>query len=1582
MNNGSAIQSYDVPEINGTTNIKSELDVNNSKNKLLYNYDSNGLVTSIESTYAKYVINRTSSSVINSITKIEKYTNYSENLVYLTYYGGTNKLSRFRFPSGKSSCFYYTSYDDVAPIRGVIQKGESDGMKLLCTYNSDNKVNNISEYGTNGTVGKSLSISYGDNTTVFEDVNEYNKQRKTTYTFDNYGNTVSVLNANGYMVSGEDIAELSCSGHSDSYTKNYIEESSDFDSIGTTNYFKYTNGTIGTETSSGGVATVATDDYYLGGKSIKITHSNTNQFYTAAYHDFTLNSSSFSVGDTVTLSAYVKMSSNITKGDKSGAYGAIVKMKCLNSSNKAVLDKNSPSIFRTFEGSYWQRISLTITIPAETIKLRVYCALRNAQGSAWFDCLQLEKSETMNDYNVLANSDFTTQNKWQCSNNASISTLNKNATIIGNGGGMPYTESSSDDNTEFDDISNSENEETATESNSELQTYTVKTTEVEDYGSVQREDEYGNIVEKQQGVLVREITKTYLMDDNTNDPQEDVLDDFSTLDEEYQDDEESENSTDEEPDSYVYQNIPINKVGVSFNISGTALANSVPLTTSDRTFGIMLIINYAEGDSEYQYKSFNSFYTGEQNICTSITPDLTDKLINSVDFYFVYGHNKNTMIIKNAMLNIAHTEYTLNADNMTDDESENGSDDDSNTQEDITSTTETTDNYIDYQETERIDTSSPYMQTNVEYDSTGNFVTSEINDAGKTTEYEYDNNGNVTKIIEPNSNATSYGYDSDDNLISVENGSSTVSYTYNNSGNLSAINHNNFAYQYNYDIYNNLIATKVGNKTLVSNTYNTGNGNLISTRYGNGYELLYSYDDYDNVTEIKEKDNNTTNVIVTYAYNKKGLVSKCVDTKSGDTTIYEYDCRGDLVNYIVDNTSEGTKSAYCCYYNEKGEFVEINSLYGYERKVISGTDESGNSYLVNDDLKLTTEKDKFDRVTSYSQKLNGYNNYNFSTNLTYATSGIGKATNNLVSEYVQSFNENPYTTYKYLYDDNGNITEVKEKASDSDTYKTKLYFRYNDSNQIISVNDYYVYTYATYTYDNYGNITQKGICSLSPIGGYPISATTYTDYTYDADWKDKLSTYNGEALTYDEIGNPLSYRDSMTMTWKGRELSTFTCGNTTATFQYNKDGLRTVKDVNGVKVYYFYNLDKKLIGLKNGAFTVAYYYDSDDSVSSMSFNGSFYYFLKNNQGDIVGIASENGRVRVKYTYDAWGNITSVKNANGQEITDTWGDIAPFRYRGYVYDTDTGLYYLQSRYYDPKTGRFINADAYTDTKSGTLQSTNMFAYCENNPVMGYDPEGYWDTKDHVKMTNEQGFSGSHFQTVRDWTYNADAYPCESTDDYSTPFHGRYNAIKIGKQLYSLALSVKKKKCHLFFKIGKDQRKYTTINFLKYQTKKGKSEEKTKSAQEMFVSKLNNCNWKVQSQILLGLALHTLQDYFAHVIKVNVKKITLNDVYACCCSYYKTEYYKNVAICNVDDYMRVPNNVIEDNPDVFGWRIKNAISLTSDIYKKWRANKEINSLHIKKGNTKEFYNVSTFGVCTQLRCVKYDWQIATKKYYYCW
>ena len=141
-------------------------------------------------------------------------------------------------------------------------------------------------------------------------------------------------------------------------------------------------------------------------------------------------------------------------------------------------------------------------------------------------------------------------------------------------------------------------------------------------------------------------------------------------------------------------------------------------------------------------------------------------------------------------------------------------------------------------------------------------------------------------------------------------------------------------------------------------------------------------------------------------------------------------------------------------------------------------------------------------------------------------------------------------------------------------------------------------------------------------------------------------------------------------------------------------------------------------------FAMRKYYDS-----TITAYDTFHYVL-NAQGDVVQLnyQGRQDKVYAQYTYDAWGNVLTKSGS--------YADLNPLRYRGYYYDTETGFYYLQSRYYDPIVRRFINADSYGSTGTGLL-GYNMFAYCENNPVNSVDQAGHRPLNVNTMMTDSGG-----------------------------------------------------------------------------------------------------------------------------------------------------------------------------------------------------------------------------------------------------
>lgn len=145
-------------------------------------------------------------------------------------------------------------------------------------------------------------------------------------------------------------------------------------------------------------------------------------------------------------------------------------------------------------------------------------------------------------------------------------------------------------------------------------------------------------------------------------------------------------------------------------------------------------------------------------------------------------------------------------------------------------------------------------------------------------------------------------------------------------------------------------------------------------------------------------------------------------------------------------------------------------------------------------------------------------------------------------------------------------------------------------------------------------------------------------------------------------------------------------------------------------MYYRYDIDGRLVSVSR--------YDINADSSSI------LYAQTNTRGDVISLYDGNGDIRTIYTYDSWGKLLSVTDGNGNALGEnSVGVLNSIRYRGYVYDSETGLYYLQSRYYDPEVGRFLNADAVDFIGySGGVLSYNIFAYCENNAIMYADRLG--------------------------------------------------------------------------------------------------------------------------------------------------------------------------------------------------------------------------------------------------------------------
>ena len=270
-----------------------------------------------------------------------------------------------------------------------------------------------------------------------------------------------------------------------------------------------------------------------------------------------------------------------------------------------------------------------------------------------------------------------------------------------------------------------------------------------------------------------------------------------------------------------------------------------------------------------------------------------------------------------------------------------------------------------------------------------------------------------------------------------------------------------------------------------------------------------------------------------------------------------------------------------------------------------------------------------------------------------------------------------------------------------------------------------------YNYDRGGNITSK--VKYAYTTGTLGSALQTIPYVYgDSNWKDKLTSYNGQTIIYDAIGNPLN-DGAWTFTWAaGRQLKKMVREDRTLDFKYDHNGMRIQKmlqhDWYPETTKYTYH--GKLLTHMTVDYTdwdevaqqdkLHFFYDADGRIAKASYNGVIYTYIHNLQGDIVGLLDSAGALVVEYKYDVWGRLLSTTGS----LADTLGKRNPFRYREYVYDEETELYYLDTRYYSSTWMRFVSADDYisTDPENDAIIQNNLYQYAVNNPVNRVELDG--------------------------------------------------------------------------------------------------------------------------------------------------------------------------------------------------------------------------------------------------------------------
>ena len=701
------------------------------------------------------------------------------------------------------------------------------------------------------------------------------------------------------------------------------------------------------------------------------------------------------------------------------------------------------------------------------------------------------------------------------------------------------------------------------------------------------------------------------------------------------------------------------------------------------------------------------------------------------------------------------------------------------------------------------------MSTSAQYSNSGNLLSSVTDATGATVSYQYGDANSImrglpTSVTAPNGTTTSTVYDlygrvTQTNVATL----ATLSYNYLN-GSLKTVTRTasdkTQTYTLGNDAFGKTTAINVGSRELASYAYMSGNGPLLKQTYGNGHEVSFTYDNLGRTKTVTHKNGPT----LTYAYTGDGQIHSITETNGSSTTVYlyRYDSLGNLVG-----SEKLTNNSLVLRTHHSYDTDNRLSAQGWQ----IGSDSFSQTYNYGEwDGNLSNMTFSRNGETLFSmtygydglRRLVSANNGFFGRNYVYQANG--DQTTSQVSHLNYTGPASAFS-YEYSYDNMGNI-EMYKVGNDTTTYQ------YDSQGQLLGadvdgdeVNDY------VYTYDNAGNI-------LSGNGH---------SYAYaESGWIDLLMEVDGENITYDAIGNPLSYFNGTRweFTWtQGRQLTqAFTTSGTedvTITYTYDADGLRTSKTVvtgahthnytstvvaptctaqgytshecccgssyvsnyvnalghkftdklgqpvdyctrcgassiilppaptepgpeimsaeapastaaetsipTTVTAYEYIYAGTKLVRMivtttvDDGTPTVQtldFAYDASGMPVTVTTGGNTYYYITNLQGDVMSIVDGDGAVVASYEYDPYGNMI--------DATGNLSELNPLTYRGYVYDRETKLYYLQSRYYDPNLGRFINADAYVSTGQGIL-GNNMFAYCRNNSVSRTDASGQAD-----------------------------------------------------------------------------------------------------------------------------------------------------------------------------------------------------------------------------------------------------------------
>lgn len=1269
------------------------------------------------------------------LSEIAYYGKGETKIASVTYDYSDSQLIAITDQDGGTSTFTYGNNELLESVADI------DGYKIQYTYSNEAasmaRVVGIEEW--DGTLaGSALSIEYAHNQTTLTDHNGHVQILQ----FNDWGNMISVQDDQGraqfagYAMNKHDESggkgnQLTLSSKMQNTVVNQITDSS-FE--GNSAWSVPSAGTAALE--------VTAADAYIGNKSLKIT-SNEAARNVCAYYAYTLPANT-----ACTFSAYVKT----------------------DDAASVCLGIGSPeAIYATSEvipaGSGWTRLQVTYTNNSDAAVDAYPLLISDTAGTAYMDCAQLELNVTASRYNLLENGDFSNDLYWSASTGRTVLDSSATARLDENVyefTGNPEVAQSISQNVQV--------------SGSEGDTFVL---------SGWAKGDSAPLRDNRQFAIIGKFIYT---DGTTSDP-------------------------------FTAQFNPDADSSINWQYSAQVMVAQKDYSAIEVKIAYDYNVNtvYFDGIQLFKEEFGNSYTYDEDGNVISVV-DLQKQLTT-----YEYDENSNLEMVKQVIGDTTVTKMTYEYDdyhNVTKATSAEGL------------VYEFTYDQWGNNTSVSISNGSNRVTSSAAYSDDGNILVSTTDALAKVTQYGYNRDTNVLEWVQypedTETTRTEYGYDAMYRLASiaadVDSGYSlNANYTYVDDL-LVSLETNSAVYSFSYGAFSQISAIQVGNQTLASYTYtDTQDRYLEMLTYGNEDFVRYTYDDYGRITQEIYEDGDT----VTYTYNNSGALATVTDSATGITTTYYYD--------FTDRRMKCVETGEDYYHSVGYQYDSLNNLTMLVETINGVEHTTGYTYDEDNRVATMTQDGRTEVLT-----------YDALGRLIASVFNLGE-----IIETSRTYTYNPGSTqitemsvaageyqktYSYTYDDNGNILSVCWGDCE-------ITYVYDSANQLVRENNQQQNKTWAWVYDDAGNILSRTeyVYTTGELGA-PVATVLYA--YGDAQWGDLLTSYNGNAITYDGVGNPLT-DGTWTYTWEhGRQLnSLYSEGadgrEVTVTYGYDAGGMRVSKTVTvqtgeveenhthsytsrthsptcTEQGYTFYwcgcgdnyignyipalghtyglvlprtclrcgevepdddvtpilppiilpgtgdemmSFDLPEGGLDLGDLelpqpvttettysyvyhggqlsevtiaittvkvdgstlkrteTLSFTYDASGAPQALTWGESTYLYVVNAQGDVVAILDTAGNAVVEYAYDAWGNLLSTTGS----MAGTLGEYNPLRYRGYVYDTETGFYYLQSRYYDPELGRFLNADVLVSTGQGLL-GNNMFAYCNNNPGNYSDPSG--------------------------------------------------------------------------------------------------------------------------------------------------------------------------------------------------------------------------------------------------------------------